>query len=127
MTKTRNSDVEITVKTQFLEDRSFINHDRYFFTYTVTIYNHGSNSIQLMSRHWIIENSAGKIFEVKGDGVVGEQPIINVSESYSYTSGTEINTPTGFMSGTYKMQSKDGKFFIAKISKFELQMPRTLH
>lgn len=127
MTKTRNSDVEITVKTQFLEDRSFINHDRYFFTYTVTIYNHGSNSIRLMSRHWIIENSAGKIFEVKGDGVVGEQPIINVSESYSYTSGTEINTPTGFMSGTYKMQSKDGKFFIAKISKFELQMPRTLH
>ena len=63
----------------------------------------------------------------RGDGVVGEQPIINESESYSYTSGTEINTPTGFMSGTYKMQSKDGKFFNAKIPKFELQMPRTLH
>ena len=127
MTKARNQDIEITVKTEFLEDRSFINHDRYFFTYTITIHNHGSHSIQLMSRHWVIENSAGKIFEVQGDGVVGEQPIINESESYSYTSGTEINTPTGFMSGTYKMQSKDGKFFNAKIPKFELQMPRTLH
>tara|TARA_B100000787_G_C16063950_1_gene236818 strand:- start:428 stop:670 length:243 start_codon:yes stop_codon:yes gene_type:complete len=80
-----------------------------------------------MSRHWIIENSAGKIFEVKGDGVVGEQPIINEGESYKYTSGTEIDTPNGFMSGTYKMRSKNGQLFDTKIPKFELRMPRTLH
>ena len=127
MTKARNQDIEITVKTEFLEDRSFINHDRYFFTYTITIHNHGSHSIQLISRHWVIENSAGKKFEVKGDGVVGEQPIINEGDSYTYTSGTEIDTPTGFMSGTYKMRSKEGHYFDSKIPKFELQMPRTLH
>ncbi|MDG2252483.1 MAG: Co2+/Mg2+ efflux protein ApaG [Methylophilaceae bacterium] len=127
MIKARHPEIEITVNTQFLEDRSLINHDRYFFAYTITIHNHGIHSIQLISRHWVIENAAGKIFEVKGDGVIGEQPIINEDESYSYTSGTEIDTPTGFMSGTYKMQSKDGKFFDAKIPKFELQMPRTLH
>jgi ApaG protein len=127
MIKTAHPEIEITVHNQFLEDRSLINNDQYFFEYTITIHNHGSDSIRLISRHWVIENSAGKKFEIKGDGVVGEQPIINESESYSYTSGTEIDTPTGFMSGTYKMQSKDGKFFNAKIPKFELQMPRTLH
>ena len=127
MIKIAHPEIEIIIHNQFIEDRSLINDDRYFFAYTITIRNHGFNSIQLMSRHWIIENSAGKIFEVKGDGVVGEQPIINEDESYSYTSGTEIDTPTGFMSGTYKMQSKDGKLFDAKIPKFELHMPRTLH
>jgi|TARA_B110000967_G_C18640225_1_gene438129 ApaG protein len=127
MIKSSHPKIEITVHNQFLEDRSLINHDRYFFAYTITIHNHGTDSIQLISRHWIIENSAGEKFDVKGDGVVGEQPIINEGESYTYTSGTEIDTPTGFMSGTYTMQSKDGRLFDSIIPKFELQMPRTLH
>lgn len=127
MIKIAHPEIEITIHNQFIEDRSLINDDRYFFAYTITIRNHGFNSIQLMSRHWIIENSAGKIFEVKGDGVVGEQPIINDGESYKYTSGTEIDTPNGFMSGTYKMRSKNGQLFDTKIPKFELRMPRTLH
>ena len=127
MIKTAHPEIEITVHNQFLEDRSLINNDQYFFEYTITIHNHGSDSIRLISRHWVIENSAGKKFEIKGDGVVVEQPIINGGETYTYTSGTEINTPTGFMSGTYKMQSKEGNLFDSKIPKFELQMPRTLH
>ena len=127
MIKSSHPKIEITVHNQFLEDRSLINHDRYFFAYTITIHNHGTDSIQLIRRHWIIENSAGEKFDVKGDGVVGEQPIINEGESYTYTSGTEIDTPTGFMSGTYTMQSKDGRLFDSIIPKFELQMPRTLH
>ena len=127
MIKIAHPEIEITIHNQFIEDRSLINDDRYFFAYTITIRNHGFDSVQLISRHWIIENSAGKIFEVKGEGVVGEQPIINEGESYTYTSGTEIDTPTGFMSGTYTMQSKDGRLFDSIIPKFELQMPRTLH
>jgi len=127
MIKSTHPKIEITVHNQFVEDRSLINHDRYFFAYTITIHNHGPLNIQLISRHWIIENSAGKKFEVKGDGVIGEQPIIKEGESYTYTSGTEIDTPTGCMSGTYKMRSKEGDLFDSKIPKFELQMPRTLH
>ena len=127
MIKSIHPKIEITVHNQFLDDHSLINQNRYFFTYTITIHNHGPNRAQLISRHWIIENSAGEKFEVKGDGVLGEQPIINEGESYTYTSGTEIDTPTGFMSGTYKMRGKEGHLFDSKIPKFELQMPRTLH
>ncbi len=127
MIKSIHPKIEITVHNQFLDDHSLINQNRYFFTYTITIHNHGPNRAQLISRHWIIENSAGEKFEVKGNGVVGEQPIISEGESYTYSSGTEIDTPTGFMSGTYKMRSKEGHIFDSKIPKFELQMPRTLH
>ena len=127
MIKFTQPKIEITVHNQFLEDRSLINQDQYFFSYTITIHNHGSRSIQLISRHWVIENSAGEKFEVKGDGVVGEQPVINSGESFTYTSGTEIDTPTGLMSGTYKMRSKEGHLFDSIIPKFKLQMPRTLH
>ena len=121
------SEIEITVHNQFLADRSFINQDRYFFAYTITIHNHGPHSVQLISRHWIIENSAGETSEVKGEGVIGEQPIINNGESYTYTSATEINTPTGFMYGTYQMLTQNSDQFDSKIPKFKLQMPRTLH
>ena len=127
MIKSIHPKIEITVHNQFLDDHSLINQNRYFFTYTITIHNHGPNRAQLISRHWIIENSAGEKFEVKGDGVVGEQPVINSGESFTYTSGTEIDTPTGLMSGTYKMRSKEGHLFDSIIPKFKLQMPRTLH
>ena len=126
MIKSAHPEIEIIVHNQFLEDRSLINHNRYFFAYTITIHNHGSYSIQLISRHWIIENSAGKKFEVKGDGVVGEQPIINEGESYTYTSGTEIDTPLELCLVHIKCRVRMGPFR-CKIPKFELHMPRTLH
>ncbi len=127
MTPSRESKIEITVHNQFFEERSLISQDRYFFAYTITIYNHGPYNVKLISRHWVVENSAGDVFEVMGEGVVGEQPVINIGESYTYTSGTEINTPTGCMQGTYQMLGPDANLFDAKIPKFLLQMPRTLH
>ncbi len=97
------------------------------FFHEVEIKNDSSQAIQLMSRHWIIENSKAEIFEVKGDGVIGEQPTINPGEVYSYSSFTEISTPSGFMWGSYKMLTEGDISFDVDIPKFELTMPRTLH
>tara|TARA_B100000902_G_scaffold310164_1_gene299680 strand:- start:1059 stop:1448 length:390 start_codon:yes stop_codon:yes gene_type:complete len=119
--------VAITVKSEFISERSFIEANKYFFSYTVTIENQGIQSVQLISRHWIICNANNERFEVKGDGVIGEQPIIKAGSLYSYTSGTEINTPVGSMLGSYRMITEEGIEFDAKISEFELNMPRTLH
>ena len=93
----------------------------------MTIKNEGLQPIQLISRHWIINNAHDEKFEVKGEGVVGEQPIIQAGTEFSYTSGTEIDTPTGNMSGSYQMITKEGLEFHAEISEFKLNMPRTLH
>jgi ApaG protein len=117
----------ITVETQFIEENSMVEFNKYFFAYTVTIKNQGGQPAQLISRHWIIENANNEIFEVKGQGVIGEQPIIQPEESFIYTSGTEIDTPVGSMHGTYQMMTEDVKSFNATIPKFELRMPRTLH
>lgn len=119
--------VLISVKTEFIEERSYINENKYFFSYIVTIENHGIQSVQLISRHWIINNANNEKFEVKGEGVVGEQPTIRPGEIFTYSSGTEINTPLGSMLGTYHMITEEGIEFDAKIPKFELNMPRTLH
>jgi len=119
--------VVISVKTEFIEERSYIKENIYFFSYTVTIENKGIQSIQLISRHWIINNAHNKGFEVKGEGVVGEQPIIQAGDIFTYSSGTEIDTPLGSMLGTYHMVTEEGIKFDAKIPKFELNMPRTLH
>ena len=127
MAKFDESQIIITVETQFIEENSIVEFNKYFFAYTVTIKNQGIQSAQLISRHWIIENANHEIFEVKGQGVIGEQPIIKPGESFTYTSGTEIDTPIGSMYGTYEMMTEDVKSFIAKIPKFQLNMPRTLH
>jgi ApaG protein len=119
--------VVISVKTEFIEERSYIKENVYFFSYTVTIENKGVQSIQLISRHWIINNAHNERFEVKGEGVVGEQPIILAGDIFTYSSGTEIDTPLGSMLGTYHMVTEEGIKFDAKIPKFELNMPRTLH
>ncbi|MDC0126755.1 Co2+/Mg2+ efflux protein ApaG [Methylophilaceae bacterium] len=119
--------VLISVQTEFIEERSFISANKYFFSYTVTIENHGTQSVQLISRHWIINNAHDEKFEVKGEGVVGEQPTIQPGEIFSYSSGTEIDTPLGNMLGTYHMVTEEGISFDAKIPKFELNMPRILH
>ena len=119
--------INISVKTEFIEERSNIQENTYFFSYTVMIENQGLQSVQLTSRHWIIENAHKEKFEVKGEGVVGEQPIIKPGGTFTYSSGTEIDTPIGSMSGSYHMVTEEGIEFDAKIPKFELNMPRTLH
>ena len=119
--------VEISVKAEFISERSYVETNKYFFSYTVTIKNQGLQSIQLISRHWIINNARNEKIEVKGEGVVGEQPIIQPGDEFTYTSGTEIDTPVGNMKGSYHMITKEGLKFDAEISEFELNMPRTLH
>ena len=119
--------IRINVEIHFVEEKSNIEHNRYFFNYTVTISNDGLIPAQLVSRHWIITDANEESFEVKGLGVVGEQPLIQPHESYTYTSGTEINTPVGSMHGSYQMVSEDGTSFDAEIPMFILSMPRTLH
>ena len=119
--------IRISVETDFVEEKSSIEHNRYFFSYTITISNDGIIPVQLVSRHWIITDANEQSFEVKGLGVIGEQPLIQSHESYTYTSGTELNTPVGSMHGSYQMVSEDGTSFDAEIPMFILSMPRTLH
>jgi len=127
MGSTKLHAIRISVETHFIEEKSSVEHNRYFFNYTVTINNDGLVPVQLVSRHWIITDANEESFEVKGLGVVGEQPLIQPHESYTYTSGTEINTPVGSMQGSYQMVSEDGTSFDAEIPMFILSMPRTLH
>ena len=127
MGSTKLHAIRISVETNFVEEKSSIEHNRYFFNYTITISNDGLVPAQLVSRHWIITDANEESLEVKGLGVVGEQPLIQPHESYTYTSGTEINTPVGSMHGSYQMVSEDGTSFDAEIPMFILSMPRTLH
>lgn len=127
MVKFQEQQIVITVDTQFIPENSMVEFNKYFFAYTITIRNQGVQSVQLISRHWVIQNAKNETFEVRGQGVIGEQPIIKPGDSYSYTSGTEIDTPVGSMYGTYQMITEDARSFDAKIPKFELNMPRTLH
>ncbi len=127
MGSTKLHAIRISVETNFVEEKSSVEHNRYFFNYTITISNDGLVPAQLVSRHWIITDANEESFEVKGLGVVGEQPLIQPHESYTYTSSTEINTPVGSMHGSYQMVSEDGTSFDAEIPMFILSMPRTLH
>ena len=127
MVKFQKLQIVITIDTQFIPENSMVEFNKYFFAYTITIRNQGIQSVQLISRHWVIQNANNETFEVRGQGVIGEQPIIKPGDSYSYTSGTEIDTPVGSMYGTYQMITEDARSFDAKIPKFELNMPRTLH
>ena len=122
-----NKDIKVSVETQYLEDQSDSSEDRYVFVYTVTIENRGDISAQLISRHWIITDSNQKVQEVKGEGVVGEQPYLHPGTRFSYTSGTVLETPLGTMRGSYQMIAEDGSEFEAEIKEFLLSAPRTIH
>ncbi len=117
----------VTVTTAFIEEQSDDENHRYVFSYTVTIRNTGSVAAQLISRHWIITDSTGKVQEVRGLGVVGEQPLLQPGEQFEYTSGTVIATPVGTMHGSYQITAEDGTQFDAEIAPFTLSMPRVLH
>jgi ApaG protein len=120
---------EVTVEpvARFLADQSDPAKNQYVFTYTITITNTGDVAAQLLGRHWIITDADHKVQEVKGLGVVGQQPLLQPGESFEYTSGASIPTNVGTMHGTYQMLAADGKAFDAPIPLFTLSVPRTLH
>lgn len=111
----------------FIDAQSVPEENRYVFAYTITITNAGSIAAKLLQRHWLITDSNGKVQEVRGEGVIGEQPYLLPGESFRYTSGAMIATPVGTMQGNYTMRSDDGDDFIATIPRFTLSIPRTLH
>ncbi len=120
---------EITVKPRahYLAEHSDPAQNRYVFGYTIEIENTGTVAAQLLSRHWIITDADGDVHEVRGDGVIGEQPTLNPGQSYEYQSGSQLATEMGTMQGTYVMQAEDGTRFDATIPRFTLSTPRTLH
>ena len=123
----KKHDISVTSRTAFIPDQSDLESGRYVFAYTITITNTGSVPAQLVSRHWIITDSNNQVQEVRGLGVVGEQPTLRPNESFQYTSGTAIATPAGTMRGSYQMVAQDGVQFDAPIPEFTLSMPRVLH
>jgi ApaG protein len=123
---TRTS-IQITVETLYLPDQSEPDGERYVFAYTVTIRNTGKLPARLESRHWIITDANGKVQEVRGEGVVGEQPHILPGQQHRYSSGAVIETPVGTMEGSYGMRTDDGAQFRADIPCFRLAVPGVLH
>lgn len=120
-------EITVAARTAFVPDQSDTASGRYVFAYTITITNTGTVPAQLMSRHWIITDSNNQVQEVRGAGVIGEQPLLRPNESFQYTSGTAIATPVGTMRGSYQMVAEDGVQFDAPIPEFTLSMPRVLH
>lgn len=113
--------IRVEVESEYIPERSAPDRNTYFFAYHVRVTNEGEETVQLMSRHWVISNGEGKVEEVKGPGVVGEQPVLDPGDSFEYTSFCPLNTSTGSMKGTYQMVTEDGKSFDATIAPFELQ------
>jgi len=119
--------VRVEVVSEFSPARSRVHEHQWFFLYTITITNDGDEPVQLVSRHWIITDDAGHVEEVRGPGVVGEQPVLAPNESYTYTSGCPLSTPSGIMEGAYQMVTRSGEEFDAKIAPFTLSQPYTVH
>ena len=119
--------VRIAAQSFYIEEQSVPEQGRYVFAYTITIRNDGAVPARLLSRHWIITDSNGKVEEVRGEGVVGEQPYLRPGEGFQYTSGAVIETPVGSMQGSYQMVADDGVAFEARIPIFTLSAPRILH
>ncbi len=120
-------DIRIQVVTSYIDDQSEPDSDRYVFAYTITITNEGDVAAKLISRHWVITDANGKVQEVSGDGVVGEQPHLRPGEEFRYSSAAVLETPVGAMQGLYRMQAEDGVKFDAPIAPFTLAVPGLLH
>jgi len=127
MTTDKRYECSVAVSTEFLPDQSDIQAGRYAFSYHITISNTGSVAAQLISRHWVITDAEKKVQEVRGLGVVGEQPLLQPSASFDYVSGTVLNTAVGTMHGSYQFTAVDGTQFEVAIPAFTLTMPRVLH
>ncbi len=123
----QNYEVRIEVATKYVVDQSEPDVDRYVFAYTITIENLGDVAARLLRRHWVITDANGKVQEVTGDGVVGEQPHLDPGESFRYSSGAVLETPVGAMQGSYHMEADNGTSFEAPIPPFTLAVPGVLH
>jgi len=119
--------IRISVETQYDPTRSSPQQSQWFFLYTIRITNEGPVTAQLMTRHWIITDATGHVEEVKGPGVVGEQPVLAQGQSFEYTSGCPLTTPFGSMRGSYQMTTVDGEQFDAEIAEFILREPHAMH
>ncbi|MGH8672214.1 MAG: Co2+/Mg2+ efflux protein ApaG [Burkholderiales bacterium] len=119
--------ISVSAQTMFVPEQSDEAQGRFVFAYTITIENAGTVAAQLVSRHWVITDAENQVQEVRGLGVVGEQPVMKPGEQFQYTSGTAIATPVGTMRGSYQMVAEDGVRFDAAIPEFTLSMPRVLH
>lgn len=119
--------IRVEVETNFVDEQSDARERRFVFAYTITIRNEGQVPARLLTRHWVITDANGKVQEVRGDGVVGEQPYLKPGQGFRYSSGAIIETPVGAMQGTYQMVADDGKHFDAPIAPFTLAMPGVLH
>jgi len=119
--------IEVHVRTRFLADQSLPDERRFVFAYTIRIHNAGQVGAKLLSRHWLITDDDGKVQEVRGEGVVGEQPWLRPGDDFEYTSGAVLETPLGTMQGSYQMLADDGTRFDAPIAAFTLSVPRILH
>ena len=119
--------IDVTALPQYVSDQSDPDAERYIFAYTITLENVGTVAAQLISRHWIITDGNSNVQEVRGLGVIGEQPLLRPGEKYEYTSGCQLDTPVGIMRGTYQMMAEDGTAFEAEIPAFTLAIPRVLH
>ncbi len=115
--------IRIAVSTRYVPEQSAPDESRFVFAYTVVISNEGGDTAQLRTRHWVITDGRGRIEEVRGDGVVGQQPVLPPGESFQYTSGCVLQTPRGTMHGSYRMQRGDGSSFDAEIAPFVLSTP----
>jgi ApaG protein len=127
MAEAKKYEITVTVDAHYVEDQSDPEEARFIFAYTVGIHNTGTVPAQLISRHWVIRDSAETVQEVRGLGVVGQQPLLKPDEKFEYTSGCAMNTPVGTMRGTYQMVADDGTQFEVDIPEFTLAMPRILH
>ena len=126
-TQDNDHPIRVGVETNFISAQSDPARNRYVFAYTITIENIGRVAAQLLTRHWIITDASGQVQEVKGEGVVGEQPHLEPGDSFRYTSGAVLETPVGTMQGTYHMVTDEGARFEAPIAVFRLSVPNVLH
>ena len=127
MSSNEPCNIRIEVATDYVDEQSEPDVGRYVFAYTITIANNGAIAARLLSRHWVITDANGKVQEVSGDGVVGEQPHLNPGESFRYSSGAVLETPVGAMQGRYLMKADNGADFYAPIPPFTLAVPGVLH
>ena len=123
----RSHGIRVDVVTSYVEEQSNPGDGRFVFSYTITIRNEGEVPAKLLTRHWIITDANGKVQEVNGEGVVGEQPYLQPGEGFRYSSGAILETPVGAMQGSYRMVADDGQHFDAPIAPFRLAMPGLLH
>ena len=119
--------VDVSVTTRFLPEQSQPEQNRFAFSYNVSIHNNGDIAAKLLSRHWLITNGDGHVQEVRGSGVIGQQPLIEPGDTHTYSSGTIMSTRVGTMQGSYQMLAADGKKFDAIIAPFRLAVPGSLH